>query len=149
MAEGFRCPFQPQHLVSTGGKRRGRVFVSLCPGLKAQRGWGNTGFLHSSSLCPNTQQRPTLPRCGLLMLVIMVVTGRDFQAEGHIVSGKSSGLESKILGLLSLRRMTLVELLNEALCHYRKENTQWLRQHGPLSHFPVSLFLSSGGSFGT
>lgn len=42
------------------------------------------------------------------MLVIVVVTGRDLQPEGHTVRIKSSGLESRILGLLSVSCMTLV-----------------------------------------
>lgn len=59
LAEGFRCPFQPQHLVSTGGKRRGRVFVSLCPGLKAQRGWGNTGLCIVAPFVQHTAETNT------------------------------------------------------------------------------------------
>lgn len=61
----------------------------------------------------------------LLMLVIAVVTGRDFQPEGHTVLERSQGPESAILGLLSVSRMTLGKLFSKVLCHHRKENTQW------------------------
>lgn len=76
----------------------------------------------------------------LLMLVIAVVTGRDFQPEGHIVVEKAQGLESEILGLLSVSRMTLGKLFSEVLCHHRRENSQWPHS---LDLCYISVFPSS------
>lgn len=87
----------------------GPEFCASVPQAEGSDGMGDT--LGPYTVAPFVQTHSTkqhfLSAC-LLMLVIVVVTGRGFQPEGHTVGEKSSGLESEILGPLAVSSVTLV-----------------------------------------
>lgn len=109
--------------------------------LQAESLGGRTDTLGLCIVAPFVQTHSTkhFLSAHLLMLVIAVVTGRDFQPEGHTVLERSQGPESAILGLLSVSHMTLGKLFSEVLCHHRREHPVGT-QLGSLLHFCVSLF---------
>lgn len=80
------------------------------------------------------------------MLVIMVVTGRDFEPEGHTIVERAQGWSLKSWAFLSVSRMTLLKLFSEVLCYHRKENTQC--SHVPTFVTFLCLFPSNGSFTG-